>query len=255
MQAEDIVRLSAVEQRRLMGRRALSPVALMHACIARMESLNPGVNALAATHFEGAPDAARVAEAQVMRGEPLPLLHGLPLGVKDLQDTAGLLTTYGNVARRDYVPQADIGLVARLRRAGAIVTAKTNVPDLGAGANTRNPVWGATGNPFDPRRNAGSSSGGVVRRGRPAALAVHGGQYRASLGLVGAVGAGADGPQRGRHRPADGGLGRLRRARPVVGRGGGRVLPAAATGGPVNAARGLTSPERPACIYLRTRVA
>jgi amidase len=58
------------------------------------------------------------------------------------------------------VPRADNSLVARLRAAGAIVTAKTNVPDMGAGANTRNPVWGATGNPFDPALNAGGSSGG-----------------------------------------------------------------------------------------------
>lgn len=160
MKADDLVALGAVELRRLIGTRAVSPVELMQACIGRMQALEPGVNALAATDFDRALDAARQAEAQVMRGDPLPLLHGLPLGVKDLQDTAGLLTTYGNVGLRGHVPTADIGLVARLRAAGAIVTAKTNVPDMGAGANTRNPVWGATGNPFDPRLNAGGSSGG-----------------------------------------------------------------------------------------------
>src|SRR5690606_39838911 len=98
--------------------------------------------------------------ARVMRGDPLPLLHGLPLGVKDLQATEGLLTTCGNVRLRDNVPTRDVSMVARLREAGAIVTAKTNTPDMGAGANTRNPVWGATGNPFDPALNAGGSSGG-----------------------------------------------------------------------------------------------
>src|SRR5207244_10634078 len=102
----------------------------------------------------------RSAEADVMRGAPLGLLHGLPLGVKDLQDTAGLLTTYCNVGLRGNVPARDNSLVARLRAAGAIVTAKTNVPDMGAGANTRNPVWGATGNPFNPALNAGGSAGG-----------------------------------------------------------------------------------------------
>jgi Asp-tRNA(Asn)/Glu-tRNA(Gln) amidotransferase A subunit family amidase len=160
MNAADLPERSAVDLRRLIGARAISPVELMHACIARIESLNPGVNAIAATDFERAIDAARAAEAQVMRGAPLGPLHGLPLGVKDLQDTAGLLTTYGNVGLRDHVPAHDNGLVARLRAAGAIVTAKTNVPDMGAGANTRNPVWGATGNPFDPALNAGGSSGG-----------------------------------------------------------------------------------------------
>ncbi|HEX6707245.1 MAG TPA: amidase [Albitalea sp.] len=184
---------SAVELRRLIGWRQLSPVELLDACIARIEALDPAVNAIAATDFERARDGARAAEARVMRGEPLGPLHGLPVGIKDLQDTAGLLTTYGNVRLRDNVPVADNALVARLRAAGAIVTAKTNVPDMGAGANTRNPVWGATGNPFDPRLNAGGSSGGSA-----AALATDmlplatgsdtGGSLRIPAALCGVVG-------------------------------------------------------------------
>ena len=185
--------LTAVELRRLIGARQISPVELMDACIARIEALNPAVNAIAATDFDRAREAARIAEQQVMSGAPLPPLHGLPLGVKDLQDTAGLLTTYGNVGLRGHVPSRDIALVARLKAAGAIVTAKTNVPDMGAGANTRNPVWGATGNPFDPRLNAGGSSGGSA-----AALAVDmlplctgsdtGGSLRIPAALCGVVG-------------------------------------------------------------------
>jgi amidase len=95
-----------------------------------------------------------------MRGDTLGLLHGLPLGVKDLEPTEGLLTTWGSPIYRDHVPTEDIELVARLRRAGAIVAGKTNVPEMGAGANSRNDVWGATGNPFNPNLNAGGSSGG-----------------------------------------------------------------------------------------------
>jgi Asp-tRNA(Asn)/Glu-tRNA(Gln) amidotransferase A subunit family amidase len=158
--SDTLTALSAVEQRRLIGAREISPVELLEAHIGRIERLNPYVNAVTATCFERARAEARAAEQAVMRGEPLGLLHGLALGVKDLEPTAGLLSTMGTPSLRNHVPSADIELVARLRRAGAIVVGKTNVPEMGAGANSRNPVWGATGNPFDPRLNAGGSSGG-----------------------------------------------------------------------------------------------
>jgi len=157
---DPLVSLSAVEARRLIGTRDLSPVELLDACVARIDAINPAVNALAATCFERARAEAREAERAVLRGAPLGPLHGLPLGVKDLEETAGLLTTYGSPSFRGHVPEHDNAFVARLRAAGAIVVAKTNTPEMGAGANTRNAVWGATGNPFDPRLNAGGSSGG-----------------------------------------------------------------------------------------------
>ena len=160
MQPSSLVETSAVELRRLIGARQLSPLELLEACIARIEKLNPFVNAVTATCFERARDEARAAEQAVMRGGPLGLLHGLPLGVKDLEPTAGLLSTMGTPSLRNHVPAQDIELVRRLRAAGAIVVGKTNVPEMGAGANSRNPVWGATGNPFDPNLNAGGSSGG-----------------------------------------------------------------------------------------------
>lgn len=155
-----LVEHSAVALRQMIATREISPVELLEACIERIEAINPFVNAVTATCFDRARDEARAAERAVLKGEPLGLLHGLPLGVKDLEPTAGLLTTFGSPAFRDHVPAQDIELVARLRRAGAIVAGKTNVPEMGAGANSRNPVWGATGNPFDPNLNAGGSSGG-----------------------------------------------------------------------------------------------
>lgn len=157
---DELVGQSAMELRRMIGAKEISPVELLDACIERIEAINPAVNAVTATAYPEARKAAKEAERQVLDGVPLGLLHGLPLGVKDLEDTAGLLTTYGSPMSRGNVPTRDVVLVERLRAAGAILTAKTNVPELGAGANTRNPVWGATGNPFNPELNAGGSSGG-----------------------------------------------------------------------------------------------
>jgi Asp-tRNA(Asn)/Glu-tRNA(Gln) amidotransferase A subunit family amidase len=95
-----------------------------------------------------------------MRSENLGALHGIPVLIKDTQDTAGLRTTYGSPLFANHVPSADQGSVARLRAAGAIILGKTNTPEWAAGGNTRNPVHGATGNPFDPMRSAAGSSGG-----------------------------------------------------------------------------------------------
>ena len=160
MSSDSLLALSAVELRRLIGTKAISPVELLDACITRIDALNPAVNAIAAKGYKRARAEAKAAEAAVLAGEDLPPLHGLPLGVKDLQDTEGLLTTHGSPLYRDNVPKRDSAQIALVRKAGAIVTAKTNVPEFGAGANSRNPVWGATGNPFNPSLNAGGSSGG-----------------------------------------------------------------------------------------------
>jgi len=160
MSDHHIVEKSAAELRALIGAKQLSPVELLEACIARIADINPRINAVTATCFERARGEARIAEQAVMTGKPLGLLHGLPIGIKDLEETEGLLTTYGSALYRGNIPARDNALVARLRAAGAIVAGKTNVPEMGAGANSRNTVWGATGNPFNPLLNAGGSSGG-----------------------------------------------------------------------------------------------
>ena len=157
---EDLLTFSTVELRRRIGTKEISPVELIEASIGRIEALNPAVNAIAATDFTGARKLALLAERDARKGERLGPLHGLPTGIKDLHETAGLLTTYGSPLYRSFIPAQDAAMVARVRAAGAIIVAKTNVPEFGAGANTRNVVWGATGNPFDPRLNAGGSSGG-----------------------------------------------------------------------------------------------
>ncbi|WP_416412491.1 amidase [Pantoea sp. App145] len=152
--------LPATEARRLIGEKSIAPSELLESCINRIEQVNPAVNALVACDFAAARAVAKQQDNAVLRGEPLGPLHGLPLGVKDMIDAAGLPTTYGSVAKRNNVPQQDERLVAVLRAAGANVVGKTNVPEWGAGGNSRNAVYGTTGNPFDPSRSAAGSSGG-----------------------------------------------------------------------------------------------
>lgn len=152
--------LTALDARALIGARRLSPVELTESCIARIEAVDPAVNAVVARDFDRARAAARDAEQAVMRGAALGALHGLPVGIKDMEDTAGLRTTYGSPIFADNIPEQDERSVACLRAAGAIVLGKTNTPEFAAGANTRNAVYGVTGNPFDPTHSAAGSSGG-----------------------------------------------------------------------------------------------
>jgi Asp-tRNA(Asn)/Glu-tRNA(Gln) amidotransferase A subunit family amidase len=152
--------LTAVEARRLIGQKALSPVELTDSCIGRIEAVDGSVNAMVTRCFERAQSEAKAAEAAVMQGDALGALHGLPVGVKDLNVTEGVLTTYGSPMHAENVPSKDERIIAALREAGAIVIGKTNTPEFGAGANTKNAVFGATGNPFDPSRICGGSSGG-----------------------------------------------------------------------------------------------
>lgn len=160
MSKEELVSLSAVEMRRRIGTKEVSPVELLEACLERIEEVNPAINAVTAMCVARARKEAKAAETAVRRGEELPLLHGLPTGIKDLEETKDLLTSYGSPLYRDYVPNYDNVMVSRVRANGAIVVGKTNVPEFGAGSNSRNPVWGATGNPFNTTLNAGGSSGG-----------------------------------------------------------------------------------------------
>ncbi len=152
--------LSAREARQLIGRKKLSPRELTASCIQRIETIDPAVNAMVARDFDRASDAALQAEEAVMKGEPLGPLHGLPIGIKDLEDTAGLRTTYGSLLFKDQIPTKDHLIVSAVKKAGAIVLGKTNTPEWGAGANTRNAVYGVTGNPFNPTLSAAGSSGG-----------------------------------------------------------------------------------------------
>jgi amidase len=152
--------LTAVEARRLIGAKRLAPTELLESCIARIEAVDHAVNAIPARDFARARATARNADAAVARGDDLPPLHGLPIGIKDLEETGGLVTTHGSPIFRNHVPAEDERIVAAARAAGAIVIGKTNTPEFGAGANTRNAVYGVTVNPFDPAKSCAGSSGG-----------------------------------------------------------------------------------------------
>ncbi|MBV8912079.1 MAG: amidase, partial [Acetobacteraceae bacterium] len=152
--------LAAVDARRLIGGKRLSPVELLESCIARIETVDHAVNAIPARDFDRARRAAKRAQQAVMQGETLPALHGLPVVIKDLEDAEGLVNSQGSPIYKDNLSAQDQRSVAAVRAAGAIILGKSNVPEFGAGANSRNRVYGTTGNPFDPRKNAAGSSGG-----------------------------------------------------------------------------------------------
>ena len=134
----------------------------MAAHLARIERVNPRVNAIVTLVAERAmADAAR-ADELTARGGPLGVLHGLPVAHKDLVDTAGIRTTRGSLFYRDNVPTRDALIVTRIRAAGAITCGKTNTPEFGAGSQTFNSVFGATRNPYDLTKTCGGSSGGAA---------------------------------------------------------------------------------------------
>ncbi|MFZ0401204.1 MAG: amidase [Pseudolabrys sp.] len=158
--AEDLWRKPAHELATLIRGRKISPVELLDAQLGAIERLNPKLNAIVTLVADKAREHARAAEQTVMRGDKIGALHGLPIGVKDVTATAGIRTTYGSPLYVDYVPAEDAEAVRRLKEAGAIVLAKTNTPEFATGANTVNPVFGATRNPWNPALSPAGSSGG-----------------------------------------------------------------------------------------------
>ena len=152
--------LSAVTLRRMIGDKTISPVELLDSCRRRIEAVNPRLNAIVTFCWERAEAEAKAAEQAVMSGAVLGRLHGLPIGIKETMVTGGVRTTFGSPILADNIPAEDERMVAVVRSAGAIVVGKTNAPEFGAGGNTTNSVFGPTGNPFDPGRTCGGSSGG-----------------------------------------------------------------------------------------------
>jgi amidase len=159
---DEICDLSAVELVGRMRSRDLSAREVMTAHLARIERVNPKVNAVVTLVAERAMAGAARADELMARGEAAGILHGLPVAHKDLVDTAGIRTTRGSRFYRDNVPALDAVIVSRIRAAGAITCGKTNTPEFGAGSQTFNEVFGATRNPYDLTRTCGGSSGGAA---------------------------------------------------------------------------------------------
>jgi aspartyl-tRNA(Asn)/glutamyl-tRNA(Gln) amidotransferase subunit A len=156
----DLCALPGAEQARLIRMRAVSPVELVEAVFARIHQVDPVVHAFCTLVEDQAREAARTAEAAVMRGDDLGPLHGVPLSVKDLICTKGVPTVSGSVAYRDFVPDEDDVCVERLLAAGAILLGKTNVPEFGYAGVGENVLFPATANPWNPAMTSGGSSAG-----------------------------------------------------------------------------------------------
>jgi Asp-tRNA(Asn)/Glu-tRNA(Gln) amidotransferase A subunit family amidase len=157
----DLFFAPAVELAARIRTRELSPVDLMRATLERIEAINPRINAIVSMR----PAEQLLVEAQAVadrlaRGDDVGPLAGLPLAVKDLEDTVGLLNTHGSLLFKDHAPEHDTIQVERLKRAGAIVIGKTNTPEFGYTAFTTNRVYGTTRNPWNLERTPGGSSGG-----------------------------------------------------------------------------------------------
>ncbi len=155
--------MSAKALSQAIHRRQLSCREVMQACLAQVAQHNP--QHLAIVSLQDADDLLRQADerdAMLARGQSMGWMHGLPIAIKDLAATAGIASTQGSPLLKQHIPTEDAAMVARIRRAGAILIGKTNVPEFGLGSHSFNPVFGTTANAYDPSKTAGGSSGGAA---------------------------------------------------------------------------------------------
>ena len=158
--ANSLASLSLTEAAELVRRRKVSPVELTQACLARIEKLNPELNAFITVTAESAMGSARSAEEEIARGGWKGPLHGIPIALKDLLDTAGVRTTAGSALFRERVPQQDAEVVRRLKAAGAVLLGKLNMHEFAFGGSSAFSAFGPVHNPWNPAYSPGGSSGG-----------------------------------------------------------------------------------------------
>ena len=162
--ADDVLTVSATQAAKLLRDGKVTAVELVEKCYARIDAVNPMINAVVATCRERARAEAAEADAMLKQGKSKGPLHGVPFTVKDSFDTAGLVSTGGTLGRKEFVPGTDAPIVARARAAGAILLGKTNTPEFtlgGGGKGTVNLVYGLTKNPYDVKYQPSGSSGGA----------------------------------------------------------------------------------------------
>ena len=152
--------LSLAEASDLVRRKQISPVELTTLCLDRIEQLNPVLNAFITVMHDSALAEARKAENEIHAGNWRGPLHGIPIGLKDLIDTAGVKTTCGSALFADRIPSEDAEVVRRLKRAGAVLIGKQNMQEFAYGGTSASSYYGPVHNPWDVARIAGGSSGG-----------------------------------------------------------------------------------------------
>jgi aspartyl-tRNA(Asn)/glutamyl-tRNA(Gln) amidotransferase subunit A len=156
----NMTELSIAAASDLLRRKQLSPVELTSACLARIDELNPTLNAFITIIHDSALVQARAAEAEIVAGNWRGPLHGIPIGLKDLIDTAGVKTTCGSAVFAHRIPTEDAEIVRRLKSAGAILVGKQNMQEFAYGGTSSSSHFGPVRNPWDSERIAGGSSGG-----------------------------------------------------------------------------------------------
>ena len=165
---EDLCFRPAGEVAGMIRSRTLSPVEVLEAVARRIEAWNPKINAYCTIDLDRARKDAHIAEQVVMHRGELGPLHGVPVAVKDDLAVKGMRYTAGSRLMADHVADYDDEVVVRLRRAGAVIVGKTNLPEFGHKGTTENLLFGATANPWNPGRSAGGSSGVRAPRSRRA---------------------------------------------------------------------------------------
>ncbi len=150
----------ATELAELIRKGEVASEEMVAACLDRIESTTPQLNAVVQVVGEKALEHARRADRALAAGGPVGPLHGIPMTIKDNLDTAGIVSTGGTAGRSEFTPDQDATVVARVKAAGAIVLGKTNTPELTLAYETDNTVYGATSNPYETSRTCGGSSGG-----------------------------------------------------------------------------------------------